>query len=226
MSQEEMDIADKENESMKKHLRSIIEIARSRNIQDIYKDTELFFWFHSICVTNVIFRTKARKGRCVDPYYVYTDESDEAFAFLVLLNNANRIEDMADPDKDKDEWRQPLFTEATNSKTYKEGRTGEKLIQGKGWTKKAILQFADFQTTICSYRKDRKEEIEKLGREVLDLYREKYSKHEEESTENNSLDTQNRNEEDEEKRVDEFFRISAKRRRIGDSIAVATVTEV
>ena len=223
MNQEDIDLADNENESMKNHLRSIIQVARSRNIEDIYKDTELFFWFHSICVTNVIFRTKCRKGRCVDPYYVYTDESDEAFAFLVLLNNANRIEDMADPNKDKDEWRQPLFTEATNSKTYKEGRTVQKLLQGKGWTKKAILQFADFQTTICSYRKERKEEIEKLGKDILSMYREKYSSNEDESTENNSLDT--RYEDDEERRVDEFFRQSAKRRCIGDSIAVA-VTEV
>ena len=153
---------------IKTNLRSLLQIARLGSIEDIYSDSHLFYLFHSICVKNVIFRTKWKKGICREPYYKYTDESDEAFAFLVLVNNADRIEDMADPEKGMHEWRQPLYTEAPKSNTYKTGRTS------RGWTTDAILTFASLQQRVCKYRISEKESIEKLGRDVLELYRNNY----------------------------------------------------
>ena len=168
---------------------------------------------------NVIFRTKWKKGRCREPYFKYTDESNEAFAFLVLMNNANRIEDMANPDKEKDEWRQPLFTEATNSSTYKTGRTSQK---GRGWTEEAILMFAKLQERVCNYRRFQKDLMSKLGMDVLQIYRINYGNVRTSSSSSTIDDdyneTDKRGREDREKQLDNFFRMSAKRRCIGDTM--------
>ena len=211
---------------IKTNLRSLLQIAKLKSIEDIYSDSDLFYLFHSVCVKNVIFRTKWKKGICREPYYKYTDESDEAFAFLVLMNNANRIEDMANPDKGMDEWRQPLYTEATKSNTYKTGRTSQNLLQGKGWTTDAILMFATLQQSVCEYRMKRKESIEKLGRDVLELYRINYeTKGEDHGTTDDDYEEDNkRRREEKEKQLDIFFRLSAKRRYIGDTMIHASRT--
>ena len=204
---------------IKTNLRSLLQLARLKKIDDIYTAPDLFYVFHSICVKNVIFRTKWKKGRCREPYFKYTDESDEAFAFLVLMNNANRIEDMADPDKEKDEWRQPLFTEATNSSTYKTGRTSQK---GRGWTEEAILMFAKLQERVCKYRRSQKDLMVKLGRDVLQIYRINYGNEgaisSSISIDDDYNETDKRGREDREKQLDNFFRMSAKRRCIGDTM--------
>ena len=211
---------------IKTNLRSLLQIAKLKSIEDIYSDSYLFYLFHSVCVKNVIFRTKWKKGRCQEPYYKYTDESDEAFAFLVLVNNANRIEDMANPDKRIDEWRQPLYTEATKSDTYKTGRTSQKLVQGKGWTTDAILMFATLQQKVCEYRISMKESIEKLGRDVLELYRINHgTKGGDHGTTDDDYEEDNkRRREEKEKQLDIFFRSSAKRRHIGDTMIHASTT--
>ena len=212
---------------IKTNLRSLLQIAKLKSIEDIYSDSYLFYLFHSVCVKNVIFRTKWKKGICREPYYKYTDESDEAFAFLVLVNNANRIEDMANPDKGIDEWRQPLYTEATKSSTtYKTGRTSQKLVQGKGWTTDAILMFATLQQRVCKYRISMKGSIEKLGRDVLELYRINHgTKGGDHGTTDDDYEEDNkRRREEKEKQLDIFFRSSAKRRHIGDTMIHASTT--
>ena len=214
---------------IKTNLRSLLQIAKLKSIEDIYSDSYLFYLFHSVCVKNVIFRTKWKKGICREPYYKYTDESDEAFAFLVLVNNANRIEDMANPDKGIDEWRQPLYTEATKSSTtYKTGRTSPNpnLLKGKGWTTDAILMFATLQESVCKYRISRKESIEKLGRDVLEFYRINHgTKGGDHGTTDDDYEEDNkRRREEKEKQLDIFFRSSAKRRHIGDTMIHASTT--
>ena len=202
------------------NLTSLLQIAKLKSIEDIYSDSDLFYLFHSICVKNVIFRTKWKKGICREPYYKYTDESDEEFAFLVLVNNANRITDMANPHKGMDEWRQPLYTDATKSSTYKTGRTS------KGWTTDAILMFANLQQRVCDFKIKSKESIEKLGRDVLELYRLNYgTKGEDHGTtdDDNEKDNKPRREE-KEKQLDIFVRSSAKRRFIGDTAMIHAST--
>ena len=205
--------------NIRTYLSSLLQIAKLGYIEDIYSDSDLFYLFHSICVKNVIFRTKWKKGIFREPYYKYTDESDEAFAFLVLVNNANRIEDMANPHKGKDEWRQPIYTEATKSNTYKKGKTSQKLVQGKGWTTDAILTFANLQQRVCEYRISRKESIEKLGRDVLELYRINYGTKggDHGTTDDDYEEVNKRRRLQKEKQLDSFFRSSAKRRYIGDT---------
>ena len=199
--------------NIRTYLSSLLQIAKLGYIEDIYSDSDLFYLFHSICVKNVIFRTKWKKGIFREPYYKYTDESDEAFAFLVLVNNANRIEDMANPDKEKDEWRQPLYTEATKSNTYKSHP------KGKGWTTDAILMFATLQQRVCEYRISSKESIEKLGRDVLELYRINYGTKggDHGTTDDDYEEVNKRRRLQKEKQLDSFFRSSAKRRYIGDT---------
>ena len=205
---------------IKTNLRSLLQIAKLKSIEDIYSDSDLFYLFHSICVKNVIFRTKWKKGICREPYYKYTDESDEAFAFLVLVNNANRIKDMANPHKGEDERRQPLYTDATKSSTYKTGRTS------KGWTTDAILMFATLQQRVCDFRIKCKESIEKLGRDVLGFYRNNYGTKggdDDTADDDNEKDNKRRREE-KEKQLDIFFRSSAKRRFIGDTAMIHAST--
>ena len=228
MTQEQIDDAHQENNQMKEDLKSIIEISRTRKIEELYSDSRKFYLFHSLCVSNVIFKVNWKKHRCLEPYYNYTDESDEAFAFLALLNNANRIEDMVDSSLDKSAWRQPLFTEATNSSTYKNGRTNLKMSQGKGWTNESILLFATLQESISKFRVEKKELMEKIGRDLLRMYEDEYGKKKTAAVDDASSlgsgndDDDKRKREENERKLDAFFRMTAKRRCIGDTIAVSS----
>ena len=49
---------------IKTYLSSLLQIAKLKSIEDIYTDSGLFYLFHSICVKDVIFRTKWKKGIC------------------------------------------------------------------------------------------------------------------------------------------------------------------
>ena len=46
---------------IKTNLRSLLQIAKLKSIEDIYSDSDLFYLFHSVNVKNVIFRTKWKK---------------------------------------------------------------------------------------------------------------------------------------------------------------------
>ena len=71
-------------------MKKLLDLVLKRKWIEVYNDDDLFFTFHSICVANVLFRTKWKRHRLVDMYDKYTDESDEAFAFVILENNVQR----------------------------------------------------------------------------------------------------------------------------------------
>ena len=177
------------NGPMERVLRKVLE----KRFEDIYEDDELFYKFHSVCVANVMFRTKWKKNRMTNMYDVYTDTSDEAFAFAVLENNAQRYLDMVDETKDDDDIALPKYTEARKKRSRgvrhntaiervngiessNIDRRDSKNLNGKGWSLEGRLRFARLDKMVESYRNNFPEEVERLGLMCIDRYRKEYGK--------------------------------------------------
>jgi hypothetical protein len=195
-------------------MKDIIQIVKNGNIEEIYRDVNKYFLFHQMCVMNVLFKTKWKKQRLLQQCFKYTDISDDAFAFLTLENNSLRYIDMADEEKDRQDYSLPIYTDAIGRRGQYESRN----LKGKGWSREGMIRFQKLQMKIEDLFDNEAEMMETLGQSVLDKYRDLYGKSGVGSVCGNNIesnfDQSKRDQED--KEWDDFLRRNAKRRKIGN----------
>jgi hypothetical protein len=193
-------------------MKDIIKIVKDGNIEDIYRDVDKYFLFHQLCVMNVLFKTKWKRNRMIQKCFQYTDVSDDAFAFLILENNSLRYIDMADEEKDCDDYSLPIYTDAIG----RIGQTNGRNLKGKGWSRKGMLRFQQIQMKIEDLYDNEAEMMASLGQLVLKKYRELNGNGGAVGVPDDQIESEHdQNKRDkEDKEWDEFLRRNAKRRRI------------
>ena len=202
-------------------MKDIIKIVKDGNIEDIYRDVDKYFLFHQLCVMNVLFKTKWKRNRMIQKCFQYTDVSDDAFAFLILENNSLRYIDMADEEKDCDDYSLPIYTDAIG----RIGQTNGRNLKGKGWSRKGMLRFQQIQMKIEDLYDNEAEMMASLGQLVLKKYRELNGNGGAVGVPDDQIESEHdQNKRDkEDKEWDEFLRRNAKRRRIGSVGVLAAI---
>jgi hypothetical protein len=210
-NQDDQPEQDNNNTNKRVMMKDIIDIVRKGNIEEIYQDADKYFLFHQICVMNVLFKTKWKKNRLLQTCFKYTDVSDDAFAFLILENNAARYIDMADENKDSQDYSLPIYTDAIGKVSQHNSRN----LKGRGWSREGMIRFQKLQMKIEDLYESDPELIESLGQSVLEKYRDLFGKKSERciNEENIESDRAKNNREKEDKEWDEFMRRNAKRRK-------------
>ena len=202
-------------------MKDIIKIVKEGNIEEIYGDVNKYFLFHQCCVMNVLFKTKWKKNRLVQNCFNYTDVSDDAFAFLILENNALRYIDMADENKDCEDYSLPIYTDATGKKGIQNNRN----LKGKGWSREGMIRFQKIQMKIENLYENDSDKMELLGQVVLEKYREQNGNGCTDGANNDNIESEpdqiQRDKED--KEWDDFLRRNSKRRKIGGVGNVAAI---
>ena len=143
--------------------------------------------------------------------FKHTDVSNDAFAFLILENNALRYIDMAVEEKDCQEYSLPIYTDAIGKIGQNNGRN----LNSGEWSQEGMLRFQKLQMKIEDLYDNDMEMMERLGQSVLEKYRELFGKVGTGSVLDDNIESecdQNKREK-EDKEWDEFLRRNAKRRR-------------
>jgi hypothetical protein len=202
-------------------MKEIIKIAKDGKIEEVYHDVNKYFLFHRLCVMNVLFKTKWKKNRMTQKCFDYTDVSDDAFAFLILENNALRYIDMADEEKDSEDYSLPVYTDAVG----KTGQENSRNLKGKGWSREGMIRFQKIQMQIEDLFENESDMMNTLSQLVLDKYRAMNANGCVEGVQYDQIETeQDKNKRDkEDQEWDDFLRRNAKRRRGGGIGAMASI---
>ena len=121
--------------------------------------------------------------------------------------------DMADEEKDCQDYSLPIYTDTSG----KRGQYEKRNLKGKGWSREGMIRFQKIQMKIEDLFDNETEMMEKLSQSVLEKYREMYGKRAvgsiNDETIESELEQSKRDQED--KEWDDFLRRNAKRRKIG-----------
>ena len=147
---------DKNNSDL---MKTLLQKVKSRSMREIYQDQDMYFLFHRTCVVNVIFKMKWRKSRTTTKFTTYVTTSDEAFAFLILENNADRYLDMASGIQLKN-CSLPEYTDIN----------GNAKLNGRGWSWKGIKRYMEIHKFIEDIRENEADAIDELALAIQQKY--------------------------------------------------------
>jgi hypothetical protein len=138
----------------------LVKRIQGKRIDKLYDNDDMFFLFMHLCVQNVIFKRKWMTKCMTVKYIDFVTISDEALAFLVLENNAQRYFDMVDDEVEKKDYAKPIYTDVV-----KKGCNMQ-----RGWTQEGKKRFMTLYKQIYAYRNERnnKKRIEDLGKMLME----------------------------------------------------------
>ena len=142
----------------------LVKRIQGKRIDKLYDNDDMFFLFMHLCVQNVIFKRRWLTKCMTVKYIDFVTISDEALAFLVLENNAQRYFDMVNDNVEKKDYAKPIYTDVV-----KKG-----CIMQRGWTLEGKKRFMILYKQIYAFRNDRnnKKRIDDLGKMLME--REKF----------------------------------------------------
>jgi hypothetical protein len=137
---------------------------RGQRIDMIYKEPDLFVLFMNLVVKHVVFKRIWNVNSMTKKYYRFVTVSDEAFAFLVLENNAARYLDMADERVEKIDYACPKYTDAVlKGETRRTSSRSNTNIPSRGWTDEGKLRFMNLFEEVEKFRETEEEKVESLA---------------------------------------------------------------
>ena len=134
----------------KKKMTRVLYFIENDDIEKIFNDDSLYYYFLKICVINVITRTKWKENCTTYDYDQFVHPTDEAFALLVIENNSKRYNDMVErPGLNGEEYVSPKFTTITRNKV------SDKRSQVRGWSDSGKMRFLEYTKMIRRQRSNK-----------------------------------------------------------------------
>ena len=130
-------------------------------IRRLYEDKERFYAFLVLVCKNVIRKRKWKKKKDQQHYYEFVTESDEAFAILLLDNNAEKYKSMNQHGDNRHSWQQPKYS--------RKCATGK--FNGKGWSFVAMAKYFKIKNAIEEWRDNNEDRMVEIARYVYSKYR-------------------------------------------------------
>ena len=144
----------------KAKMSEIIKLVKDDKFEEIYNNVYLFLLFHMTCIVIVIFKRNWNKYRSTQNYYTYVSPSDEAFAYIILENNAERYTEIADSKIHKKDY----------CKTTKYTFGNDQRLKGVGWKNEGILKFFNIQKRVELFRETKVNVITESAENVKHIY--------------------------------------------------------
>ena len=144
----------------KAKMSEIIKLVKDDKFEEIYNNVYLFLLVHMNCIVNVIFKRNWNKYRSTQNYYTYVSPSDEAFAYIILENNAERYTEIADSTIKKEDY----------CKTTKYTFANDQRLKGVGWKNEGILKFFNIQKRVELFRETKANVITELAENLKQIY--------------------------------------------------------
>lgn len=142
---------------------------RGQRIDMIYKEPDLFVLFMNLVVKHVVFKRKWNVNSMTKKYYRFVTVSDEAFAFLVLENNAARYLDMADERVEKINYACPKYTDAVyKGERRRTSSESNNNLPSRGWTDEGKQRFMNLFEEVEKFREAEEEKVESLATYLLE----------------------------------------------------------
>lgn len=142
---------------------------RGQRIDMVYKEPDLFVLFMNLVVKHVVFKRKWNANSMTKKYYHFVTVSDEAFAFLVLENNAARYLDMADERVEKTNYACPKYTDAVlKGERRRTSSASIHNLPSRGWTDEGKLRFMNLFEEVEKFRETEGEKVESLAKYLLE----------------------------------------------------------
>ena len=133
-------------------------------VKQLYESNERFYQFVMLVCKHVITKTKWKNSKMGSYYFEFISESDEAFALLMMDNNADRLIDMVELGKERYvDWRRTKYTP-----------TGKGCV-GRGWSLVGKKKFYSLESAITRWRDENDDRMQDLGEYVNSKYVEKES---------------------------------------------------
>ena len=130
-------------------------------LKKLYEDKERFYTFLMIICKHVVRKRKWKKKKDHEHYYEFITESDEAFAILLLDNNAEKYNSMNQYGGYKQSWKPPKY-----SRCNVRGETN-----GKGWSYQAQIKYFKLKIAIIKWRDNNEDQMVELAKYVNNKYR-------------------------------------------------------
>jgi len=163
-------------------MQEILDLVKTSNVHKNYSSKNLFYYFVTTCVVQVIGRTKWKENSMIHSYNKFIHATDESFALLVLENNCMRYEDMVERKSMKGCVIEPKFT-TINIK-------GAKTLK-RGWSDVGKIRFQYYTKLVLQYRNN-EQWLNDKSKYIMKKCKKKYGKRKRDSNDDHQTETNKR----------------------------------